>query len=156
MVRTFFGVGGRKSVFLLYRQLIVSQWFFIDLLFYLGVVFPLGHKCTLTRLMCGSWRRYETCHDTYRYQSKALHFGNLWRPDFLRGYHHWAHHCCSEVVTKPDLQMFNHVPIYLLISPLKDLISFLPIHCNREIWYSLYGTWWWCKAFHTSAMALFL
>ena len=25
---------------------------FIDLLFYLDVIFPLGHECTLTRLLC--------------------------------------------------------------------------------------------------------
>ena len=58
---------------------------FYDILFYLGVVFPLGHECTLPRLLCVSWRRNETCHDNFRYRSKALLSGNLWRPDCLRG-----------------------------------------------------------------------
>ena len=57
---------------------------------------------------------------------------------------------------KPYLQMLDHAPIYLFIYPLKELISFIPMHCNMTTWYSWYRTWWWCKAFHTSSMASFL
>ena len=60
-----FAVGGRKNVFLSYGRYIVTQLFSIDLLFYLGVVFPLGHECILTRLLCISWRRNETCNDNF-------------------------------------------------------------------------------------------